>query len=169
MIYKRTPFAHLNAMQRILTISDSRTVIEYPRCERLSRNTESFVELMDTLKICLRRDPTERATIPDLLSHRFLVPDNIEKLSRGVFEECIVQHLTKTREKLLPKLHENTMSVNLSEVEASTAKLATLNRLERQVADSMWKFLAENAGLSLSEIPKNGRDALALNPVSIQK
>lgn len=29
MVYKRTPFAHLNPMQRILTISDPRTVLVF--------------------------------------------------------------------------------------------------------------------------------------------
>ena len=97
MVYKRGPFSHLNPMQRVLTISDARTVIEYPEIPAVLKNgktgvsrweqdpserLQAFEDLVDVIKSCLQRTAGDRATIPELLHHRFLLPKRLPPSGR---------------------------------------------------------------------------------------
>jgi serine/threonine protein kinase len=64
MAYGRTPFAHLNVIQKLQQIVDPRARIAYPEC--------GHPQLVGVIAACLERDPAKRMTIPELLAHPFL-------------------------------------------------------------------------------------------------
>jgi len=88
MVYRRSPFAHLEPMQRLLAISDPQCAVDFPVGHRLECHTEAAkAELADVLKRCLQRDPQKRPGIPELLSHPFL-RDKVT-ISRSVFDHAM--------------------------------------------------------------------------------
>jgi len=73
MVYQRSPFAHLDPMQRLLALVDPSVDVEFPGGHALEGySTTSQDLLIDVLKSCLQRDPSSRASIPQLLEHPFL-------------------------------------------------------------------------------------------------
>lgn len=78
MVYGKTPFHDIRRMvMKLIAISDEHYPIEYPM--------HSDPHVIDVLQRCLRRNPEERPPIPDLLSHSFLNPpqiqgDNVQRL-----------------------------------------------------------------------------------------
>lgn len=67
MVYGRPPFAHIQSMmKKIYAIPDPTHEINYPSIDNPA--------LLDAMKRCLQRNPKERLSIPDLLSHAFLRP-----------------------------------------------------------------------------------------------
>jgi len=77
MVYGRTPFSHLNVIQKLRCITDPTYDIAYPPVAGIQGigSEASAAALMDTLRRCLQRDPVRRASIPELLAHPFLNPD----------------------------------------------------------------------------------------------
>ncbi|KAK4533817.1 hypothetical protein CCYA_CCYA19G4699 [Cyanidiococcus yangmingshanensis] len=77
MVYGRTPFSHLNVIQKLRCITDPAYEIAFPAVAGIQGmgSVASAAALVDTLCRCLQRDPAQRATIPELLSHSFLNPD----------------------------------------------------------------------------------------------
>ncbi|KAJ1633881.1 kinase-like domain-containing protein, partial [Pavlovales sp. CCMP2436] len=67
MVYGRTPFEHVkNMLGRLRAIADFSFQIEF--------GPVPDANLLDVVKRCLRREPNERPTIPELLAHPFLRP-----------------------------------------------------------------------------------------------
>jgi serine/threonine-protein kinase TTK/MPS1 len=67
MVYGKTPFEHYgHLLGRLRAIADPSVQIAFPAIPDAS--------LLDVLRACLRRDPHERPTIPELLDHAFLRP-----------------------------------------------------------------------------------------------
>ena len=79
MVYGRTPFSHLNVIQKLHCITDPSYVIAFPPVDGIHglAASSSGAFLLDTLQRCLQRDPARRATIPELLTHPFLNPDAV--------------------------------------------------------------------------------------------
>ncbi|KAL0488306.1 mitotic checkpoint protein Mps1 [Acrasis kona] len=81
MIYGKTPFADLNVPQKIKIILDKSHKINFEKyvvVDGVSRSVDMGV--IDVLKKTLVRDAAERATIPSLLRHGYLVPMRTESL-----------------------------------------------------------------------------------------
>lgn len=69
MVHGRTPFAHIkNTLQKLSCIQDPKYEISY-------RNIVSAT-VLEVLKGCLQRNPENRMSIPELLRHRFVCPEN---------------------------------------------------------------------------------------------
>ncbi|QDZ24034.1 dual specificity protein kinase [Chloropicon primus] len=66
MVYGRTPFSHLQFIQKLHAITDPNHQIEFPSIQNQS--------LLDVMKRCLDRNPKTRIGIPELLDHLFLNP-----------------------------------------------------------------------------------------------
>lgn len=74
ILYRSAPFSHLEPMQRLFALSDPNLQVEFPPGHCLDSHSESVkAHLIDVLNRCLQRDPTRRASIPELLAHDFLL------------------------------------------------------------------------------------------------
>jgi hypothetical protein len=71
MVYGKTPFSTLPVIGKLQKIIDSSYPIEFAELSNDMNNPF----LVDVMKSCLRRDIKRRMTIPDLLHHPFLKPD----------------------------------------------------------------------------------------------
>ncbi|XP_074613016.1 dual specificity protein kinase TTK-like isoform X1 [Acropora palmata] len=79
MVYGRSPFQHINNhFMKLQCIMDPSHQIDFPPI--------NDVHLLDVIKGCLRRNPKERLTIPDLLDHPFL-----NSLSHDEVIDCVMQ------------------------------------------------------------------------------
>eukprot|EP00421_Protoceratium_reticulatum_P049381 CAMPEP_0168435480 /NCGR_PEP_ID=MMETSP0228-20121227/40436_1 /TAXON_ID=133427 /ORGANISM="Protoceratium reticulatum, Strain CCCM 535 (=CCMP 1889)" /LENGTH=279 /DNA_ID=CAMNT_0008449655 /DNA_START=42 /DNA_END=879 /DNA_ORIENTATION=- len=88
LAYRRSPFAHLEPVQRLFALSDPDVDIEFPSGHRLeSHSTETKALLVDALGRCLQREPGCRASVPQLLEHGFL-RDSV-RLMRGPFDRAL--------------------------------------------------------------------------------
>jgi len=88
MAYQRSPFAHLDPMQRLLALLDPSVDVEFPDGHILEDySTTSQDLLIDVLKSCLQRDPSSRASIPQLLEHPFLCKKI--RLERGPWDRAM--------------------------------------------------------------------------------
>jgi len=88
MAYHRSPFAHLDPMQRLLALVDPSVDVEFPDGHVLEGySTTSQDLLIDVLKSCLQREPSNRASIPQLLEHPFLC--NKIRLERGPWDRTM--------------------------------------------------------------------------------
>ncbi|CAD7940346.1 unnamed protein product [Amoebophrya sp. A25] len=143
MIYKRTPFSHLNPMQRILTISDPRTTIEFPRCERLAYDPESWQQLLDSMTGCLRREVATRATIPDLLRHPFLEKKSISEVTKAHFQKVLRNFLEGVR----------------GSATTCVQPAVLVEQKENELVDAMWaelSSLVSNGGTQPRDTPRDG-------------
>lgn len=145
MIYKHTPFSHLNPMQRILTISDPRTSIDFPPCERLAYDQDSWLQLQDCMRACLKREVVDRAGIPELLSHPFLEKKTITDVHKAHFRGVMSKHLNLMKDVLTGT------SSNASSSSCSTT--GSLSDSAEAVIASVW------ADLSLLAAGKSGPGA----------
>lgn len=65
MVYGKTPFQDIQkTVMKLYAIADPHYPINFPDIED--------TDVIDVLKRCLRRNPRERPTIPELLEHPFL-------------------------------------------------------------------------------------------------
>lgn len=74
MLYGKTPFADLMLVQKLQAIVTPTYQIAFPELEAADSPA------IDTIKLCLQRDPASRPTIPGqhgLLNHRFLRPEQM--------------------------------------------------------------------------------------------
>lgn len=72
MVYRRSPFAHLEPMQRLFVLSDPNAEVSFPSDHRLqSHSEETKAQFLDVVERCLKRDPALRPAIPELLDHAF--------------------------------------------------------------------------------------------------
>jgi serine/threonine-protein kinase TTK/MPS1 len=73
MVYERTPFQHLEQIQKLHALSDPNTTIQFPVDHRFSQHSDKTkADIKDVLTGCLQRDPRKRLSIPELLNHSFL-------------------------------------------------------------------------------------------------
>ncbi|CAD7975458.1 unnamed protein product [Amoebophrya sp. A120] len=137
MVYKRTPFSHLNPMQRILTISDPRTVIDFPECPRLAHDPDTWEKLQDSIRRCLERESMDRATLPELLAHPFLERKSLPDLQKSSFQTVFGEKFLKLmHEQMLKELAgENMIPSTTTEESSETAAAA--------VCDAVWAELSE--------------------------
>jgi len=88
MVYDHPPFAHMEPMQRLLTLSDPGLTVKFPGGHRLEgHSAETQAQLMEVLGRCLQRDPRRRPSLPELLAHPFLCASTV--LRREAFQEAI--------------------------------------------------------------------------------
>ncbi len=81
MVYGKTPFSHLSVVHKFHKIIDPSYEIDYPP---LNDGTINPI-LVHALQSCLKREIKDRYTIPKLLQHPFLHPDQLLlQLSREV-------------------------------------------------------------------------------------
>lgn len=74
IVYRHTPFSHLDPVQRIRAIPDPSFPIEYSREHWLASHSEATkAQLLDVIQRCLQRDYRRRATVAELLEHAFLM------------------------------------------------------------------------------------------------
>lgn len=89
MVYMKSPFAHLDPMQRLFALTDPTVGIEFPEEHRLANHcTATKGALMDVLQRCLQRDPRKRPTMKDLLEHPFLSAETV-RLTRASFDRTM--------------------------------------------------------------------------------
>eukprot|EP00474_Spongospora_subterranea_P005334 CRZ05792.1 hypothetical protein [Spongospora subterranea] len=70
MVYGRTPFHDLNFVQKLHAITDPKHPIPF---DIPSLIPEALLpDVIDVIRLCLNRVPSQRPTIPELLRHRFL-------------------------------------------------------------------------------------------------
>lgn len=67
MAHGKTPFQHLNPLQKLQAIVNRDHKIDFPQ--------SSIRGLTQVLQSCFERDPKKRPTIPELLAHKFLKPN----------------------------------------------------------------------------------------------
>jgi serine/threonine protein kinase len=108
MVYGKTPFSHLSVIHKLQKIVDSDYAIDYPVLNGSVKNPF----LVPLLQNCLKRNPKERCTIPELLEHPFLRPDNIMmglmKERRSLLDQCrkyVLRAIHMAREK--PDIDKN--------------------------------------------------------------
>ena len=71
MVYKRLPFAHIKApVRKLQAIINPKREIQFPANPEFLQNHD--VQVVDVLKKCLKRDPSQRASIEDMLDHPYL-------------------------------------------------------------------------------------------------
>jgi serine/threonine protein kinase len=70
LAFGKTPFQHLNPLQKLQAIVSPNFQIEYPKTKNRA--------LIDVLKKCLVRDPKQRPSISELLEHKFLNPQTAQ-------------------------------------------------------------------------------------------
>lgn len=87
MIYGKTPFSHLAMIPKIQKIIDPSYAIEFPPVET------PF--LVDVMRACLSRDPKKRPTIPQLMEHPFLKPDQILNQVMNTVPPALVQTIVR--------------------------------------------------------------------------
>jgi len=68
LAFGRTPFQHLNPLQKLQAIVSPDFKIDYPKTKNRA--------LLDALQHCLVRDPKKRPPISKLLTHKFLNPQS---------------------------------------------------------------------------------------------
>lgn len=83
MVYFKSPFHHLQPVQRVVALTDPHFAIEFPALDSYSDVTKA--QLLDVLGRCLQRDPRKRPTIPELLEHPFLSGEEM-RLERSDLE-----------------------------------------------------------------------------------
>ena len=65
MAYGHTPFSHIKGqIQKLFAITNEKHVVDFPPA--------SNPQLLEVMKSCLRRNPAERPSIPELLQHPLL-------------------------------------------------------------------------------------------------
>ncbi|GAB7352717.1 hypothetical protein MBLNU459_g3072t1 [Dothideomycetes sp. NU459] len=98
MVYGRPPFAHIpNQISRIMAITNSRVVIEYPNTG--VGGVAVPVALKNTLRRCLQRDASARPTVKQLLSagDPWLYPEAAAAVA--MTEELLAQIIDKVVER----------------------------------------------------------------------
>uniref|UniRef100_A0A7S0AJ85 Protein kinase domain-containing protein n=1 Tax=Pyrodinium bahamense TaxID=73915 RepID=A0A7S0AJ85_9DINO len=149
MAYRRSPFAHLEPMQRLFALSDPDVDVEFPPGHRLEHHTpETQALLVDVLKRCLQRDPSQRASIPQLLEHHFLKDD--VRLARASFD--------RTMEALVAGFCAAAKEVLCGE-EADAAGEELLRGSWQWLSDEVWEQL-----LRAPATGSKGRGVLAERP-----
>eukprot|EP00930_Biecheleria_cincta_P102029 TRINITY_DN9369_c1_g2_i2.p1 TRINITY_DN9369_c1_g2~~TRINITY_DN9369_c1_g2_i2.p1 ORF type:complete len:801 (-),score=150.00 TRINITY_DN9369_c1_g2_i2:108-2510(-) len=89
MVYMKSPFAHLDPMQRLFALTDPTVGIEFPEEHRLANHCPATkAALMDVLQKCLQRDPRKRPAMKDLLEHPFLSAETT-RLTRSCFDRTM--------------------------------------------------------------------------------
>jgi len=89
MVYMKSPFAHLDPMQRLFALTDPAVGIEFPEEHRLANHcTATKGALMDVLQRCLQRDPRKRPGMKELLEHPFLSAETV-RLTRASFDRTM--------------------------------------------------------------------------------
>ncbi|KNC52491.1 TTK protein kinase [Thecamonas trahens ATCC 50062] len=84
MVYGECPFAGLNVVQKLQAIINPNYTIKYPE-------TSVTPALVDLVASCLRRDPKERLSIPQLLDHAFVRPVPLTRASLSAVVEAVLR------------------------------------------------------------------------------
>lgn len=104
MAYGKPPFAHLSVMARLHKIVDTKHEIDYPPVK------DPF--LLQVMKSCLLRNPKDRPTIDELLSHPFLAPSSCSTLppeSTLVTRQQLLEMMEKFS-KYLPQMDPSSVA-----------------------------------------------------------
>lgn len=88
MVYGHAPYAHLEPMQKLLRLNDAAASIDCPDGHRLEGHSATTkAQVFEVLKMCLQRDPRNRPSLPELLSHPFL--QTSAEVQRADVEETV--------------------------------------------------------------------------------
>eukprot|EP00127_Corallochytrium_limacisporum_P000620 Clim_evm19s22 gene=Clim_evmTU19s22 len=79
MVYGKTPFQQFSMVQKLQAITDPKHEIPLPPVPEPLRSADT--EIRDVLRTCLKRKPKERATVAELLNHRFLKPTVLDQVA----------------------------------------------------------------------------------------
>ena len=115
MVYGHTPFSHLTMIQKIQAIPSSTHRIEFPDLAYPPSNHDSTLarhvdgDLLRVMRGCLERDPTQRLTIPQLLSDPFLRPEERQirlkpdhaAINLSQIQDLLRLTVAQTRERVL--------------------------------------------------------------------
>ena len=115
MVYGRTPFAHLQFIQKMHAIIDENHQIQFPPI----RNSY----LLDVMKRCLDRNPKTRITMAELLEHPFLHPEEISLSSSNCLNDAtgVSDSIELSHEQLRKLL------IKISKAGVSDADVGTLS------------------------------------------
>eukprot|EP00933_Yihiella_yeosuensis_P021102 TRINITY_DN16792_c0_g1_i1.p1 TRINITY_DN16792_c0_g1~~TRINITY_DN16792_c0_g1_i1.p1 ORF type:complete len:880 (+),score=208.26 TRINITY_DN16792_c0_g1_i1:67-2640(+) len=142
MVYMKSPFAHLDPMQRLFALTDPNMCVEFPSGHRLEgHSTETKDALMDVLNRCLQRDQRKRPSIPELLEHRFLRSDTV-RLNRGAFNrtmEALVTGFYSMAEAALNG-SDNMDESGISEGDEGQG----IQECWQILSDQVWEHMAKN-------------------------
>lgn len=84
MVYGRTPFAHIkNIYTKLMHIQNEEYEIDYKRV--------NDPQVINILRGCLQRDPIRRMSIPELLQHSYLCPENDRENGDGSARAVVVR------------------------------------------------------------------------------
>mmetsp|Transcript_28341 Transcript_28341/g.64113 ORF Transcript_28341/g.64113 Transcript_28341/m.64113 type:complete len:1000 (+) Transcript_28341:72-3071(+) len=93
IVYRRSPFSHLEPMQRLYALTDPDTAINFPSGHRLEGHApETKALLIDILSRCLQRDAHRRPSILELLRHPFL--QDALRINRRSFDHVVEAMVT---------------------------------------------------------------------------
>eukprot|EP00743_Colponemidia_sp_Colp-15_P008115 GILK01008796.1.p1 GENE.GILK01008796.1~~GILK01008796.1.p1 ORF type:complete len:1048 (+),score=210.74 GILK01008796.1:125-3145(+) len=153
IVYGRTPFSHLQPMQRLLCIPDPNFKIEFPAIQDSA--------LLDVMKRCLKRTPSERPTMAQLLDHPFLRPSTM---------------LMSTPQSIQnPVLSESEVIMNKAQLCELFKGVFAIKQLNRRVnvdmfAEVVMQQLKSGEGLDIASlIPNhNQNSSQGVNPSSTQ-
>jgi serine/threonine-protein kinase TTK/MPS1 len=148
IVYLRSPFAHLEPMQRYFAISDPAVPVQYPAEHRLVGHSDATKALViDTLQRCLQRDPLLRASIPELLEHDFLA--DTQRITRRQFDraiEALVAGFYAASDAVLSAALSEVDDVDVSAAEDPDPDASSAHDEAWQlIADDVWERLAQES------------------------
>ena len=98
MVYNRMPFGNIKSPHlKIIAICNPNHKIEFSETELLEHDPV----VIDVLKLCLVRNPSERGSIEDLLEHKYL---KLQHSSRSNIVSQLKSQIPGTPENAKPKI-----------------------------------------------------------------
>jgi serine/threonine protein kinase len=146
MVYGNPPFAHMDPMQRVLTLSSPDLMITFPAGHCLESHAEcTKSHLMDVLERCLQRDPRKRPSTDELLAHPFL--SSVAQVGRQQVEVAVASLMDRVS-RLFGEALENT-------------------ELANSLPSGSWQVLADEVWEQISRSDSNSGDRDIADPRSL--